>query len=134
MAHRLSIPSAAAVLLLGALTAHAQAILPDPTRPPQRMPGAAATESSANIGPVLQSIRIPEKGPAQALIGGQVVKVGERYGEYRLVALNEREAILEGPAGKTVLPLTPGIEKKNFAAPAAPKAAARPGSLSEVKP
>ena len=64
-------------------------------------------------GPVLESVMIPKKGRPLAVISGQTVRVGENYGESRLVRLNEREAVLEGPAGVERLQLTPGIEKTN---------------------
>ena len=46
-----------------------------------------------------------------AVIGGQQIRLGEKYGESRLVRLSEREAVLEGPDGVERLQLTPGIEK-----------------------
>ena len=62
-------------------------------------------------GPVLQSVLIPKKGRPVAVIGGQQVRLGENYGESRLVRLSEREAVLEGPSGTERLSLTPGLEK-----------------------
>lgn len=99
-------------LLCIALPAAAQSRLADPTRPP---PGVMADPLAASEagGPVLQSIVIPKKGKPMALIGGQQVVLGGRYGDSRLIALTEREAVLKGPAGVEHLYLTPGIEKTN---------------------
>jgi len=63
---------------------------------------------------VLQSVKIPKKGKPVAVIGGQQVRLGELYGDSRLIRLTEREAVLQGPAGTERLMLTPGIEKTNI--------------------
>lgn len=114
MAHRLTRLVAIPVLLFASATAFAQADLADPTRPPAGLV-AEATSSEAVTGPVLQSVLIPRKGRAMAVIGGQPVRLGEMYGESRLIKLTEWEAVLEGPSGVERLLLTPGIEKTNIA-------------------
>ena len=86
--------------------------LADPTRPPASMAGDTAV-AVGESGPVLQSVIIPKKGKPMALIGGQQVVLGGVYGDSRLIALTEREAVLKGPAGIEHLYLTPGIEKTN---------------------
>ena len=63
---------------------------------------------------MLQSVKIPKKGKPLAVIGGQQVRLGEFYGDSRLIRLTEREAVLQGPAGTERLMLTPGIEKTNI--------------------
>ena len=88
--------------------ARAQAPLADPTRPPA---GVLAPDAAEVSGPVLQSVLIPKRGKPLAVIGGQQVRLGERYGDSRLVKLTEREAVLEGPDGIERLWLTPGVEK-----------------------
>lgn len=102
------------LLALCTLSPGAMAQMVDPTRPP---PGilAPTTEAEAVSGPVLQSVLIPRKGKPLAVIGGQEVRLGERYGQSRLIKLTEREAILEGPAGIERLLLTPGVEKTSVA-------------------
>lgn len=97
-------------LALIAAPALAQRVMADPTRPP----GSVVMDSQAAAdvsGPVLQSVLIPKKGRPVAVIGGQQVRLGEKYGESRLVRLSEREAVLEGPSGTERLSLTPGVEK-----------------------
>lgn len=100
-------------LVLGVVAggAVAQAAGADPTRPPVGVVMDSASASAEATGPVLQSVLIPKKGRPVAVISGQQVRVGERFGESRLVRVNEREAVLDGPAGVEHLLLTPGVEK-----------------------
>lgn len=107
----------AAALALSAATASGQeraqtAIdsLADPTRPPAFMPGGGADGSLAPAGPVLQSVLI-SAGRKSAIISGERVELGEKFGETRLTRLTETEAVLEGPQGRTVLRLVPKVEK-----------------------
>ena len=116
MADRLMLISRVALLLaLYTLTlgARAQTALSDPTRPPSAF-SSPTTDAGTPAGPVLQSVKIPKKGKPLAVIGGQQVRVGEFYGDSRLIRLTEREAVLQGPAGTERLMLTPGIEKTNI--------------------
>lgn len=133
MAHRLARLVAIPMLLLAGATAFAQADLADPTRPPAGLV-AEATSSEAVTGPVLQSVLIPRKGRAMAVIGGQPVRLGEMYGESRLIKLTEREAVLEGPSGVERLLLTPGIEKTNIAMKKTNKSPVPRRTQSEGKP
>lgn len=85
----------------------------DPTRPPSV--SAAGEVTVEDSGPQLQSVFLPQGGtktarPA-ALISGQRVEVGQRFGEWRLLAVTESTATLAGPAGRQVLSLTPGVAK-----------------------
>lgn len=118
MADRLSRALLALCVLALPLAARAQ--LADPTRPPV---GAreAGGEPGAPTGPVLQSVLIPKNGRPLAVIDGQQVRLGERYGESRLVKLSEREAVLDGPNGSERLRLTPDVEKINVVAKKATK-------------
>lgn len=133
MAHRLARLVAIPMLLLAGATAFAQADLADPTRPPAGLV-AEATSSEAVTGPVLQSVLIPRKGRAMAVIGGQPVRLGEMYGESRLIKLTEREAVLEGPGGVERLLLTPGIEKTNITMKKTNKSPVPRRTQSEGKP
>lgn len=133
MAHRLTRLVVIPALLLAAATALAQAELADPTRPPAGLV-AEETSSEAATGPVLQSVLIPRKGRAVAVIGGQQVHLGEMYGESRLIKLTEREAVLEGPSGVERLMLTPGIEKTNIVMTKTKKKPVLRRAQSEGKP
>lgn len=113
MAHRLTVffrRVVAVSLCTAAAASLAQTALPDPTRPPAFVPGAAG-ETENPGGPVLQSVIVPRKGRAIAIIDGQQVRVGDQFGERRLLKASEREVVLRGPAGIETLPLTPGVEK-----------------------
>ncbi len=116
MAHRLTVNILRIGLLLAGcalnLDALAQGDRLDPTRPPTG--GGEALDEPVH-GLVLQSVMIPGKGKPVAVIDGQQVKVGALFGEYRLVRVDEREAVLEGPEGILRLLLTPGVEKKSVA-------------------
>jgi len=113
MADRLMRALAMLALFAAAAPVMAQGGLADPTRPP--IGSAVEMQSSGETGgSLLQSVMIPKKGKARALIGGQLVVLGGMYGDSRLVSLTEREAVLEGPAGIEHLYLTPGIEKTNI--------------------
>ena len=142
MAHRLTRLAALpvlAVLLFVAASALAQtdmANIADPTRPPAGfLVGEANAEAAEAVtGPVLQSVLIPKKGRAVALIGGQQVYLGEMYGESRLIKLSEREAVLEGPGGVERLMLTPGVEKTNIVMKKLNRSPAPRRAQSEGKP
>ena len=113
-----------------ALPHAARAQLADPTRPPAGVLETAG-EAGAPAGPVLQSVLIPKNGKPLAVIDGQLVRLGERYGESRLVKLSEREAVLDGPAGIERLRLTPDVEKINLVAKNATKTPAPKRAQSE---
>ena len=113
MAHCMKRLSLLALLLLAAPLARAQAVLQDPTRPPAFV-SAPVAEAGEQSGPVLQSVVIPKTGKPVAVIGGRQVRLGERYGDSRLIRVTEREAVLAGPSGIEHLMLTPGVEKTNI--------------------
>jgi MSHA biogenesis protein MshK len=91
-------------------SALANEILPDPTRPAAEagMTGSVATVSG---GPVLQSVMI-RPGHRSAVIGGQLLAVGEHYGDAKLIRVSESEVVLAGPEGQQVLKLFPAVEKR----------------------
>lgn len=130
MADRL-MPWRALLIALPALaqSAHAGEALPDPTRPPASVAAAPAVDTG-ETGPVLQSVLMPKKGKPVAIIGGRQVSLGGKYSDSRLIALSEREAVLEGPGGIERLRLTPGVEKTNIIA----KTPAAKGGQSKGKP
>ena len=112
MADHLRNGALASVLLIGlalALPSAAQVPMADPTRPP---PGVERGEPQPDAaGSLLQSVLIPKKGRPVAVIGGQTVPLGGKYGDSTLTAINEREVVLEGPDGVERLRLTPAVEK-----------------------
>lgn len=100
------------VLCLLAGTAAAEmATLADPTRPAGASFGPGAVEGEGGLR--LQSVFSPRGGKPTAIINGQVVPLGARVGDARLVRLGEAEAVLKGPKGIERLFLTPDVSKKN---------------------
>ncbi len=112
MANRLTWVCSLLGLLLS-VPVSAQTVLADPTRPPAGL--SSSDPDAAGVSePILQSVVIPKKGRPVAIIGGQQVRLGEMYGESRLIRLTEKEAVLENASGRERLMLTPGIEKTNI--------------------
>jgi MSHA biogenesis protein MshK len=91
-----------------AVSANAQ-VLTDPTRPPAAL--AAPADGAVSSGPVLQSVMLSQ-GRKMAMISGEMVTLGGRYGSARLVKLTESEAVLKDGAETTVLKLFPLVEKR----------------------
>ena len=92
--------------------------LKDPTQPPASFSATLAGESGLSAtgapgGGRLRSIILPRRGGTpSALIDGQIVRLGSKLGDTRLIRLTESEAVLVGPAGKETLYLTPDVTKK----------------------
>jgi MSHA biogenesis protein MshK len=90
--------------------------LADPMRPPVHAPAESAT-ATKNVGPVVHMIVIgPER--RYAVINGQTVMQGDRFGDARVVRIAETEITLRGAGGEAVLKLLPQVQKK----PTAPAA------------
>lgn len=97
-------------MLSAAVTPAGAQGLADPTQPPAGLaaPDAAGTVSG---GPVLQSVML-SSGRKAALISGQVVVLGGKYGSARLVRLTESEAVLKDGGETIVLRLYPLVDKR----------------------
>jgi len=97
-------------LLLGILPLAVVAeVLPDPTMVPAEVRAPVAMEAGAAQDSGLQSIIIAP-GRRAAIINGQTVEQGGKYGDARLIKVNESSVVLRGPQGKQVLRLFPGVE------------------------
>ncbi|MBI3523383.1 MAG: hypothetical protein HY066_02455 [Betaproteobacteria bacterium] len=111
--------------------AGSDAALPDPTRPPAQVepaPTGPAGTAAAPVNSGLQTVILREGQKPMAVINGVQVKLGEKVGDATLVKLNESEAVLQGPSGREVLRMTPGIEKTSATPkPAAPQAITKHG-------
>lgn len=95
--------------------AHGQknAALPDPTRPPVTSPETVVPGTENVPAPSgLQTVILGKGHKPMAVINGIMVELGDKIGEATLVKLTESEAVLQGPAGKEVLHLLPGVVKK----------------------
>ena len=99
-----------ALLCVGPWCAWAQS-LPDPTRPPAAYTQGANAEDTVR-DPVLQSIIItPQR--RFAVIDGQRVELGARFGDARLMTITDTEAILVSAQGRQVLKLFPDVHMKS---------------------
>ena len=118
---------AAAALL--SLQPHAGAqILNDPTRPPAAISAPDAADGTAVHGPVLQSVKI-SRSERSAIIGGEMVKLGAKYGEARVVRITENEVVLRSANGTEILRMYPGVEIK----PVVPASEARQSPAEKVR-
>ena len=87
--------------------------LRDPTRPPAEI-NAASSVAPLTAPPVktgLQSIIISPQRRA-AIINGRTVELGEKYGNAKLIEVNERGVVLMGEQGKQTLTLFPSVNLK----------------------
>jgi len=86
--------------------------LADPTRPPASLaaPVAASVGGAAANPPAgLQSIIISKTRRA-AIIDGQTVELGGKYGDTKLIEVNEGSIILRGVQGRKVMTLFPEVK------------------------
>ena len=109
----------AALLIAWPLGSGAQ-VLNDPTRPPpvfSNPPG----DTGAAAGPLLQSVMISPAGRS-AIIGGEIVKLGGKYGDARVVKITANEVVLRSANGTEILRMYPEVNMKAVRhAPAAGK-------------
>ena len=124
---------AIAAVALGCLSPAWGQALSDPTRPPPawiaahpKAAGAPATEQAA--ASQLQSLLI---GPSRryAIIDGQLLGVGDRYRDARVVAVRPDGVVLRSASGTRTLKLFPDVEKH----PAKPLAAGAVGVPAKAK-
>lgn len=87
--------------------------LADPTKPPAALAAPAPDAPAAGAAAVgLQSVIMRKNGKPAALINGEVVELGDKLGEAKLVKITEDAVVLRGPQGEETLRLTPAAEKK----------------------
>lgn len=99
------------VMLLFAGTPFAQG-LTDPTRPPPAWEiGREQDSRQADSGPVLQSVLISPTRKV-AIINGETLRQGEKFGASRVVKITESEVVLQSGHETKVLKLFPKIEKR----------------------
>ena len=100
-------------------------VVNDPTRPPGGFAvGDPEAAGDAGGGLVLQSVMISPTRKS-AIINGEMVRLGGKYGDAVLVKLTENEAVLKSGSEMQVLKLYPGVEKREVVLPIAKKAAPR---------
>ena len=107
-----------------AMPAEAMERIADPTRPP------TASDNAQDVAmPVLQSVLIAP-GRSEAIISGRLVRVGDQFGDGRVVKIVETEVVIRSGNESQTLKLFPSIEKR----PAALRSvAAKPGSRGQEK-
>jgi MSHA biogenesis protein MshK len=100
----------------------------DPTRPPASLGLAQDGISAAASGPMLQSVLI-SPGRMVAIISGKTVRIGEKFGEARVVKITESEVQLRNGTDLQTLKLFPGIEKRLTSS----RADTKPGSRGQSR-
>jgi len=104
-----------AAALMAQVAQVAAETLPDPTRPPPGLGAAPGTAQAgvpvAAAGPLLQSVLISSNRKS-AIIGGQTVGIGDRYGDAQVVGIAEGEVVLKSGNGLRTLRLFPEVEKR----------------------
>jgi len=112
--------SGASLVNMGSL-AHAGP-LPDPTRPPAAMLATPAAAASAPTDALqLQSVLLGRGRTPAAVISGELVLLGGRIRDAKLVRVTERVAVLRGAQGDITLSLTPDAIKRQGNSPAIPE-------------
>jgi len=94
--------------------------LPDPTRPPATVVAPAdvsVTEPPKPAG--LQSVII-SKNRSAAIIDGQTIELGGKYGDVRLIEVSDTGVILQGARGKRILKLFPDVSMSKMKVKAGP--------------
>jgi len=99
------------VLWIAGPAAAQRTVLVDPTRPPIAVGESNAKESAPLPGPQLQSVLISPTRRV-AVISGNTVVQGEKYGGATVVAITEGAVLLRYADRKETLHLIPGVVKR----------------------
>lgn len=84
---------------------------PQPLADPTRPAATAAGQTAVAAGPSVQSIIIGPGRRRAAIIDGERVELGGRYGEATVVRITDAGVVLRGSEGETFLPASAGVEK-----------------------
>jgi MSHA biogenesis protein MshK len=106
-------------------------VLKDPTRPPDGVLQAAPGEAGAAATSLLQSVKI-SGSEKTAIIGGQTVKLGGKYGDARVVKITESEVVLRSATGTETLRMYPDVNMKAIEPP--PVVPTKPAKKRNRKP
>ena len=101
-------------LMLASLigTGTTQAQVPDPTRPAGNLVAAEASGGvSAPVESGVQTVILRPGGKSAAVINGQYVVVGGKFGDKRVLRISESEVVLKGESGREVIKILPSVEK-----------------------
>jgi MSHA biogenesis protein MshK len=89
---------------------HAQTLV-DPTRPPAGWLVRATPATDRPLNNV-QTVKTSKAGPL-ALVDGRVVKIGDPFGDSRVIRITDSEVVLQHPGGATeVMRIHPSVEKR----------------------
>ena len=127
-------PAMLAAWLGTAATACMAQGLPDPTRPPPMLMGAASAPQAARAAsaaavptaapPRLLSIQVPREGEPSALVDDRLLRVGDRLGDGTVAAIDAQGISLRSPKG--------GVERLSLLNPGIVKQAVAPGARSQA--
>lgn len=110
--------AACAVLWPAATTLHAEP-LQDPTRPPASLLASSSQPAPEGVSAVqLQSVLLGKGRTPAAVISGEVVMLGGRFRDGKLVRVTERSAVIRGPQGDITLALLPDTNRQGHSAAA----------------
>jgi len=109
--------------------------LPDPTRPPPMLMGAASAPpaparaaSAPAVAPApaprLLSIQMPREGQPSALVDDRLLRVGDRLGDRTVTAIDAQGLSLRSPKGT--------VERLSLLGPGIVKQAVAPGARSQA--
>jgi hypothetical protein len=91
-------------------TAQAQGL--DPTRPAGNQVSAEGGSGvSTPVESGVQTVILRPGGKSAAVINGQYVVVGGKFGDKRVLRITESEIVLKGESGREVIKVMPSVEK-----------------------
>ncbi len=85
--------------------------VPDPTRPPAALMTPETGSVAAPVESGVQTVILRHGRKSAAVINGQYVVVGGKFGDKRVVKISESEVVLQGESGREVIKVMPAIEK-----------------------
>lgn len=146
-------PSTALAMAIGMLPGLASSGLSDPTRPlagatsaetpsaaGPRAPAPAVVPAPAPAEPQLQSLQLPRDGVASALVDGQLLRAGQRWNAFDILAIDAQGVLARGPGGPQrwtlvgVQYLDPKLRPRPTPPAAALPAAAVPSNATSATP
>ena len=93
-------------------TGTAQAQVSDPTRPAgNQVTAEGGSGVSAPVESGVQTVILRPGGKSAAVINGQYVVVGGKFGDKRVLRITESEIVLKGESGREVIKVMPSVEK-----------------------
>ena len=96
-------------LLSGLILGPVFAQVPDPTRPPGGLDPVDGGAAQVDSG--IQTVILRPGGKSAAVINGQYLRVGDKFGDKRVLKISESEVVFKGEGGREVLKVMPAIEK-----------------------